>query len=152
MKLEFVIHNKTNKHLDAVLLGYYENFLRKNFGSDDGIDITCLQNDFKQIPYKEVVAEIGNMPSRIKSVMFESYYIKNKELTFHYIRKDANGYTQHLPVKLNRNKREDVPFIFDGTTSIKIQTPPNSKIMFIADDGKSIYSQDEIDKRKLLLK
>lgn len=152
MKLEFIINNPTNKVLDAVLLGFNENFMQKNFGSDDGIEITCLQNDFTQLPYKEVVAQTAFIPSRIKTVMFESYYVKNKELSVHYERRDANGCRQILPIILTRNKRQEVPIVFDGSTSISIQSPPNSKIMFIVDDGKSQYLQEEIDKRILLLK
>jgi len=152
MKLEFIIHNTTNSERSAVLLGFNENMLQKNFGSDDGIEINCLQNDFKQLPYKEVIAQMSFAPSFIKSVMFESFYVKNKELVVHYVHRNANGYVQNLPIKLIRNKRQEVPVVFDGNTSIKIQSPPNSKIMFIIDDGKSQYLQEEMDKRKLLLK
>lgn len=152
MKLEFIIHNTTGKERSAVLFGFNENFLRKNFGSEDGVDITVLQNDFKELPYKEVIAQLSYQPREIKCVMYESYYIHNKELFFNYVHKNANGYEQRLPMKLTRNKKQDVPLIFDGNTSISISSPPNSKIMFIVDDGKSQYSKEEIDKRILLLK
>ncbi len=152
MKLEFIIHNTCNSVRDAVLLGFNENFLNKNFGSDDGIEITCLQNDFKQLPYKEVISQMAFKPSFVKTVMFESFYVKNKEIYAQYVCRNANGYVTEMPIKLLRNKKKDVPVVFDGNTSIKIQSPPNSKIMFIVDDGKSQYSQEEMDKRILLLK
>lgn len=151
MKIEFTIDNKNNKTSKVVLLGANSNLLRMNFGSDNGVDIECLINDFQKLEYKEMLFQVMNQPSWIKSVKYESYYIKNKELPIHYVHKNVNGSEQHLPITLKRNNWNDVPFVFDGNASIEFEIPKNSKIMFIVDDGKSQFTETKNDKRKLIL-
>lgn len=153
MKVEFTIDNKNDKQSKVVLLGSNYYMFHNNHGSDVGVEINCLINDFEKLDYLKMLHQFQHQPSWIEAIMYESYYTKNKELSIMYVHKDANGYVQHLPKTLKRNKWDDVPLIVDGNTSIEFQIPPNSKIMFIVDDGKSQFKQnDKTDKRKLILK
>lgn len=151
MKIEFTIENKNKKVSNVVLLGANSNLLRINFGSDNGVDIECLINDFEKLDYLKMLHQVMNQPSWIQSVKYESYYTKNKELFINYVHNDVTGYVQHIPKKLKRGNWDDVPMRFDGNTSIEFQIPPNAKIMFIVDDGKSQFKETKIDKRKLIL-
>lgn len=151
MKIEFTIENKKNRTSKVVLLGSNYNMFRQNFGSDDGIEIKCLVNDFEELDYLKMLHHVQNRPSWIESVKYESYYTKNKELFINYVHNDVTGYVQHIPKKLKRGNWDDVPMRFDGNTSIEFQIPPNAKIMFIVDDGKSQFKETKIDKRKLIL-
>jgi hypothetical protein len=152
MKIEFTIDNKNNRPSKVVLLGSNYNMFRNNFGSDAGVDIECLINDFEKLDYLKMLHQLQNRPSWIQSVKYESYYTKNKELFINYVHTDANGTVRQIPKTLNRNKWDDIPIIFDGNTSIEFQIPENSKIMFIVDDGKSQFAKTKNDKRKLILK
>jgi hypothetical protein len=125
----------------------------QNYGNDEGVDISCLINDFENLDYLKMLRQLENQPSWIEAVMYESYYTKNKELFIAYVHCDANGRVTHIPKTLKRNKWDDVPMRFDGNTSIEFQIPANAKIMFIVDDGKSQFKETKnTDKRKLILK
>lgn len=152
MKIEFTVDNKNDRPSKVVLLGSNCNMFKQNFGSDNGVDVTCLINDFEQLDYLKMLHQLQHKPSWIEAVMYESYYTKNKELSIKYVHCDVTGYVKHLPKTLKRNKWDDVPMLFDGNTHIEFEIPPNSKIMFIVDDGKSRFKQNEkTDKRKLIL-
>jgi len=153
MKIEFTIDNKNNTPSKVVLLGSNNYLLTKNFGSDNGIDIECLINDFQKLDYLQMLHQVMCQPSWIKSVMFESFYMKKKELNISYYHRDANGSVRRIDRQLIRNKWDDIaPSVFDGNTHIEFEIQPKAKIMFIVDDGKSQFAETKNNKRKLILK
>lgn len=75
MKLEFVIENKNSVTSKAVLLGSNHLMFIQNFGSDKGIDITCLVNDFEKLDYLKLLHQMMINPSWVESVMYNRFLL-----------------------------------------------------------------------------
>jgi len=128
------ISNKTDKALYSSIFGFSKNIHRKNYGSDDGIDVTTICNN---VSYTELLCQSAFEPFETELICIKASDIEQLKNVLNIESKDASGQSCTIPLiiesylkDIDENGWLEIPYkiIVNHSVNFTIKVLPNTEL------------------------
>lgn len=141
------ISNKTDEALYSSIFGFSKNIHRKNYGSDDGIDVTTICNN---VSYTELLCQSAFEPFETELICIKASDIEQLKNVLNIESKDASGNCCFIPLivqsyldSISEDGWIEIPYkiIVNHSVNFTIKVLPNTEleIRFYPKIKKIIY-------------